>query len=495
MDWALPESNFIESDSYMLLPFRYKLLNTPINKCLLVSDAGEHFLLAEDDFRDFISKKLDVTCEPYKSLEAKNIAYTGNDPMLDLIATKVRTKKAYLRSGPSLHEIVVTLRCDHSCHYCQVTRKPLSNVDCDMSKVTADHVIRNILESPSRDITVEFQGGEPLLNFSIIEYITHKLDTKKEEWGKSISYTIVSTLHHISTDIINFFVKYDFNICTSIDGPEWLHNSNRQCAGANTYKKTVNAIYRLRYHIESRKISALTTISKQALGYTKEVVDTYIELGFDSIFLRPISEYGFASKMPSGKAYSICEYLDFYIGALNYILEINRSGKFFTEVYSSILLSSILTPYSHGYIDLRSPCGGGIGTIVYNYDGGVFTCDEARMIAEMGNSQFKMGHVSDSYNNLISSDAVYVCMNSSITECIPGCDECAYQPFCGECPVQSLVNNGTPISNRKDSVHCKKHKTLFDTLFELLYSSDDNKQILNTWALHQAEIVSAHPRC
>jgi hypothetical protein len=30
-------------------------------------------------------------------------------------------------------------------------------------------------------------------------------------------------------------------------------------------------------------------------------------------------------------------------------------------------------------LELRSPCGAGIGQLLYNYDGKVYTCDEGRI--------------------------------------------------------------------------------------------------------------------
>jgi hypothetical protein len=41
---------------------------------------------------------------------------------ITLLATKYRTKKSFLAGFTALHIFVVTLRCDHSCLYCQVSR-------------------------------------------------------------------------------------------------------------------------------------------------------------------------------------------------------------------------------------------------------------------------------------------------------------------------------------------------------------------------------------
>src|SRR5439155_22131283 len=121
--------------------------------------------------------------------------------------------------------------------------------------------------------------------------------------------------------------------------------------------------------------------------------DEYLRQGFDSIFLRSISPYGFAMKTAKHSLRSIKEFLKFYREALDYIISINKKGTYFAEVYAQILLTKILTPFASGYVDLQSPDGAGIGVVVYNYDGDVYASDESRMLAEMGDSEFRLGNV------------------------------------------------------------------------------------------------------
>jgi uncharacterized protein len=78
---------------------------------------------------------------------------------------------AYLREPTPLHIFVVTLRCEHSCPYCQVSRQSTDRSKFDMSEETAGHALKIAFQSPSKRIKIEFQGGEPLLNFPLITKI------------------------------------------------------------------------------------------------------------------------------------------------------------------------------------------------------------------------------------------------------------------------------------------------------------------------------------
>ena len=64
--------------------------------------------------------------------------------------------------------MVVTLRCNQRCEYCQVSCADKDVHDYDMSKDTAMKVIDMIFQSPTKRPKIEFQGGEPLLNWDVV---------------------------------------------------------------------------------------------------------------------------------------------------------------------------------------------------------------------------------------------------------------------------------------------------------------------------------------
>ena len=80
---------------------------------------------------------------------------------MDLLALKQRTKLIQLANFTSLHIFVVSLRCEHSCPYCQVSRQSDDKLAFDMSQETADKALAAVFESPSSAIKIEFQGGDP----------------------------------------------------------------------------------------------------------------------------------------------------------------------------------------------------------------------------------------------------------------------------------------------------------------------------------------------
>jgi len=111
------------------------------------------------------------------------------------------------------------------------------------------------------------------------------------------------------------------------------------------------------------------------------------------MFVRELNPYGFAVKTNKSLGYSTEEFLTFYKKCLDYIIELNRSGICFSESSSAMVLSKILTPWPIGFVDLQSPTGSGFGVTLYNYDGDVYASDESRMLAETGDTTFRLGKI------------------------------------------------------------------------------------------------------
>src|SRR5690606_26780102 len=132
------------------------------------------------------------------------------------------------------------------------------------------------------------------------------------------------------------------------------------------------------------------------------------------------------------------EYLAFYRRALDYIIEKNLAGSEIVEGTAATFLAKMLTPNDPNFVDIRSPCGAGTGQVAYNYDGNLFTCDEARMVAAMGSDMFQIGTVGrTSFEEMHGHETVRAMAVASLQDSLPGCDTCWNKPFCGVCPMHN----------------------------------------------------------
>jgi His-Xaa-Ser system radical SAM maturase HxsB len=398
-----------------------------------------------------------------------------------LLAARRAAKRETVAAGPSLHIIVPTLQCGHTCQYCQVSRAQTDS-GFSMTPETLDAACERIWESNADVLTVEFQGGDPLLRFDLIVRAVEKLTQMNQQGQKRIRYVVASTLHQLTEEMCEFFRAHDMVLSTSLDGPEHLHNRNRPVPGRDSYRRTMDGIALARRCIGEHAVAALMTTTRASLEFPEQIVDEYARLGFNEIFLRPLSIYGFAKRNLARVGYSQEEFQAFYERALERILWWNQQGVPLREVYMSILLNKILSTFDAGYVDLQSPTGAGSSVLVYNYDGWVYPSDEARMLVETGDASLRMGRVTDPLAQLLLSDTRQQLRQASETAALD-CAACAYRHYCAPNPVDSQAQFGKPDMPALQTEHCGRHQWLFDKAFTLLHAADaDLEEMFHVWA-------------
>src|SRR5271156_2369400 len=220
-----PLRNFAPQPTQIsLLPFRFARLH---GQELLVNEAGEFLFTPEGTIRALTDGTIDVASVLYKDLKAKHFVYDDTtSPLLDVLATKIRTKFNHLAGGTKLRIFVVTLRCEHSCHYCQVSRQTAAKGEFDMSPETADRSISLMFDSPMPHVTLELQGGEPLLAFDMIQYIIPKAKEQARVRGKGLDIVVTTNLACATDEMLTYFRDEGVRVSTSLDGPAFLHNKN-----------------------------------------------------------------------------------------------------------------------------------------------------------------------------------------------------------------------------------------------------------------------------
>ena len=475
---ALPH---LVPQQWELLPMRFHVLDS--DRVVVTNMVGEHLIMNRTEFISLIDDQ-EGRPEVVEAMSARHLLRMRGDTLpIELLAMKFATRHRRLVEFTALHIFVVTLRCEHTCRYCQVSRRSVAKAEFDMTEETAEAALRLVFRSPSRKLKIEFQGGEPLLNFELIRWVVERADEMNMTAKRDLAFVIATNLALIDDDVLDFCAAHDIAISTSLDGPKDLHNANRRRPGQDSWERTVTGIERVRKRLGAERLSAVMTTTDASLDHPEEIIDSYVEIGLESIFLRPISPYGFAVRSRGGGSYGVERWLEFYRRGLQHIIDLNRRGVRMTEMYAAIVSRKILSNDDPGYLDLRSPAGMGIGCLVYNYDGAVYASDEGRMLAEMGDDTFLLGSVSDPYRQLLFSDKLLGPLTDSYTLSAPGCDLCAFEPWCGSDPVYHYATTGDFVGHKTFSAFCQRNIGIFSTLLGLL-DDEYSRTVLVRWA-HQ----------
>jgi uncharacterized protein len=455
---------------------------------LLTNDVGNYIFLAEDDFKRFLTGKLTKNEKVFQRLK-ENLFIKDQDYQAGLIE-KYREKYKFLKFGPCLHIVVVTLRCNHQCIYCHASAGGSTDKSLDMDLATAKKVVDTIFKANNRAVDIEFQGGEPLLNWPVVKFIVSYAKEKNKLEKKDLLIKLVSNFSLLDEEKMNFLLDNEVNFCTSLDGDEATHNYNRKYTGGNSYELVVkwigkiNEAYKNKYKGPKKnyyRVGAVITVSRKTLSEYKKAIDTYIDLGIKTIYLRYLNPYGFALNEREKIWYTAEEYIDFYKKALDYILAKNYNGKLFADTTAITYLVKILMQKDFNNLDMRSPCGAATGQLAYNYNGEVYTCDEGRMVARMGDQMFKLGNVNDnSLSELINNNLCKSICLASCTSGLPGYTDSVYQPYLGVCPVYnySVYNNIFPayMTNYKRQID----EAIIEYLFQKL-KNRKNEDIFSKW--------------
>ena len=105
------------------------------------------------------------------------------------------------------------------------------------------------------------------------------------------------------------------------------------------------------------------------------------------------------------------------------------------------------------------------------------------MVHEMGDDIFRLGSVHDtSYQEAVGHPTVRALITASTLDGVPSCATCAYNPYCGICPVHNYTTQGSIHGQMPTSTWCQVHMGIQDLLFEYIAEGDqDVLDIFDRW--------------
>ncbi|MGE5341999.1 MAG: radical SAM protein [Candidatus Omnitrophota bacterium] len=155
----------------------------------------------------------------------------------------------------------ITDDCNLRCRYCVYSgqfpdRRHHGNSKMDWSTAEAasdfffDWVLKHeALRTMPYWLSVGFYGGEPLLNFDLIENTVARCNKTFNEKilplgfkSSSIGYTITTNGLLLDEQIIDFLIKNNFFITLSIDGPKEIHDRNKGKGNFDQLIRKINVL-------------------------------------------------------------------------------------------------------------------------------------------------------------------------------------------------------------------------------------------------------------
>lgn len=468
--------------------FRYGFVR---DKVVLTNDCGEWHWLTHEDFEAFLAGQIGEGHPQFAALQARGLLREGLDE--DALAERYARKRRFLPNGPHLQIVITTLRCNQSCKYCHASRTDMDRVDTDMSIETAKKVVDLAMQTTSPYVCFEYQGGEPTVNMPVIKFMVAYSREKNRYEKKTLDHSIVTNMSYMTEENAEWLLANGVLVCTSLDGPEDVHNWNRPWTKGNAFQDVMKWIaYFNRRYVEMGRnpdlwhVDALMTTTRRSLERWKDIVDLYVSLGIRNIHLRPLNPFGFATATWKVIGYDMDEYMAFYERAFDYILELNKQGVQIQEGTAATFLKKMLTPDDPNFTDIRSPVGSGTGQVGYYYDGTIVPSDEGRMVYAMGDDFFRIGQAGvTTYAEARNHPTVKALAAASYLDALPGCSTCWNAPYCGVRPEHNYMQQRDLFAQRPRTPKCKEHMTIGRLLFDRLIHDPDgrNRAIFERWTI------------
>lgn len=126
--------------------------------------------------------------------------------------------------------IATTMACNLRCPYCFEEGNKSNEM---MSEDVAEAIVKYLVAKRKHEINVTWFGGEPLMNFKVIEKISNSL----KEHNVTFSASIITNGTLLTDDMIRKLTHFSINsIQITLDGEQEQHNAKRFFAnGKGTY--------------------------------------------------------------------------------------------------------------------------------------------------------------------------------------------------------------------------------------------------------------------
>lgn len=135
----------------------------------------------------------------------------------------------------------VSHNCNLKCGYCFAEKyyRERLYMSPEVAEKSVDFLIEN--SKNEENLRISFFGGEPLLNFSVIEHTVQYSRDLEKKHGKHFRFHVTTNGTLLNTKIIDFLIENKFSMIISLDGPKEVNDSMRKF---NNGRGSYNMVYR-----------------------------------------------------------------------------------------------------------------------------------------------------------------------------------------------------------------------------------------------------------
>ncbi len=295
---------------------------------------------------------------------------------------------------PEFNKPVIKAMCLHVAHDCNLRCKycfantgdyegSRELMPLETAKQALLFLVRN--SGNRRNLEVDFFGGEPLLNFSVVRGAVDYGRELEKEYNKNIRFTMTTNAYHVTDEMADFINTEMKNLVISLDGRREVHDAMRPNAGGEgSYDKVLKNAGKLIGGRNGQEYYIRGTYTNRNTDFSNDVM-AIADAGFDQISVEPVVDAG-ALSIGEGDLPRIFGEYEKLAGLY---LERKKAGNPFHFFHFMIDLESgpCLNKRLRG-------CGAGSEYLAVTPNGDMYPCHQFA-----GVSEFYMGNVFENAKN------------------------------------------------------------------------------------------------
>ncbi len=320
--------------------------------------------------------------------------------------------------------------CNLNCSYCFASQGKYHGdraiMSFEVGKRALDFLVEN--SGTRRNLEVDFFGGEPLMNFTVVKQLVEYARSIEKEKGKNFRFTLTTNGMLIDDDVIEFSNREMSNVVLSLDGRKEVHDRFRvDYQGRGSWEQIVPKFQKFVKARGNRNYYMRGTFTHANPDFLEDI-KTMLELGFTELSMEPVV---CASDDPSAlteedKTVVMKQYEDL----AELMLKRNREGNPFTFYHYMIDLKGGPCIYKR-----VSGCGSGTEYMAVTPWGDLYPCHQF-----VGEEKFRLGSVFEGVTNTEIQDEFMSC--NVYTR--PECADCWAKLYCsGGCAANAYHATGS----------------------------------------------------
>jgi len=324
----------------------------------------------------------------------------------------------------------VSHMCNMTCSYCFASGRGYGGGQALMSLETGKRAIDFLIENSKgrKNLDVDFFGGEPLLNWSVVKDIVSYARKKERENGKKFRFTLTTNGLLIDEDVIEFTGREMHNVVLSLDGRREVHDASRLLQdGGGSYDAVLPKIKKLVEARGGKEYYIRGTYTRDNLDFASDILHM-ADLGFKELSMEPVVAKPGAPFALTGD--DLPKLFEQYELLASEMLTRKNDGRAFTFYHYKLDLTGGPCVYKR-----IAGCGVGTEYLAVTPDGKLYPCHQF-----IGEKNFLMGDIWRGIKNEERRGEFAGCGIYSR----PECKECWARLYCsGGCAANAFHDTGS----------------------------------------------------